>query len=281
MLQAGLAPFLTQAPSSLAQWIRQFDLMSMPVLRESAQQLEALREREDDADAHQLSDFIRTDPLFSLKVLGHVSQKFAGRIEQPPETVTAALVLLGIGPFFRTFGPQPILEEHFAHEPAAKEHVDALLERCWRASNFALGFAVHRRDFDAAVVQQAAILHDFAEILLWVRAPGLAMSMAQQQAIDPSLRSAVVQQQVLNIELADLQQALLKQWRLPELLQRITDDKHADTPQVRSVVLATQVARHSAKGWDNAAIEDDIAAIAQLLSLSPYAARKLLFELEA
>jgi HD-like signal output (HDOD) protein len=99
--------------------------------------------------------------------------------------------------------------------------------------------------------------------------------------MDPQLRSSTVQKQVLNIELNDLQQALLKHWRLPELLRRITDDKHAVAPQVQSVVLATQVARHSANGWDNAAIEDDVNAIAAMLSLSNLATRRLLFELEA
>jgi HD-like signal output (HDOD) protein len=275
------AAFINQAPTTLEGWMRQFDLMSLPVLRESASKLEALRATEDDADAHQLAEFIRTDPLFSLKVLGYVSMKFGDRLEQAPESVTAALVLLGIGPFFRIFGPQAVLEDLFADAPEAQAYIDRLLDRCWRASNFALGFAVHRRDFDAAVVQQAAVLHDFAELLVWVRAPGLAMTIATRQALDPQLRSSTVQKQVLNIELNDLQQALLKHWRLPELLRRITDDKHAVAPQVQSVVLATQVARHSANGWDNAAIEDDVNAIAAMLSLSNLATRRLLFELEA
>ena len=40
------------------------------------------------------------------------------------------------------------------------------------------GFAAHRMDHDAAVLHEAALLHDFAELLLWVRAPALALEIA-------------------------------------------------------------------------------------------------------
>jgi HD-like signal output (HDOD) protein len=86
----------------------------------------------------------------------------------------------------------------------------------------------------------------------------------------------VAQLAILNIELADLQQALMKAWRLPELLIRISDDRHADNASVRSVTLALRLARHSAKGWDNPAIPDDVSDIADLLNLSQAATLQLL-----
>ena len=39
-------------------------------------------------------------------------------------------------------------------------------------------------------------------------------------------------------------------------------------PSVRNVALAVRLARHTARGWDNAAIPDDVADIAALLNLS-------------
>jgi HD-like signal output (HDOD) protein len=89
------------------------------------------------------------------------------------------------------------------------------------------------------------------------------------------LRSSEAQRQVLNIELTDLQQALMKAWHLPELLVRISDDRHAEQANVLSVTLAIRLARHTANGWDNAAIPDDIREIAELLTLSPGAALEL------
>ena len=61
----------------------------------------------------------------------------------------------------------------------------------------------------------------------------------------------------------------MKMWRLPELLVRISDDRHADTAIVRNVVLAVRLARHTAQGWDNPAVPDDIDDIAKLLNVSP------------
>ena len=73
----------------------------------------------------------------------------------------------------------------------------------------------------------------------------------------------------------------MKGWRLPSLLVRITDD-HAQAPtsQVRNVLLAIRVARHSAQAWDNAALPDDVQAIAELLQMSPDATSRLLLEID-
>jgi hypothetical protein len=73
----------------------------------------------------------------------------------------------------------------------------------------------------------------------------------------------------------------MKAWRLPELLIRISDDHHADQAGVRNVLLAMRLARHTASGWDNAAIPDDVADIAALLNLSAGAALQLVRSIEA
>jgi HD-like signal output (HDOD) protein len=131
------------------------------------------------------------------------------------------------------------------------------------------------------VIHEAALLHDFAEMLLWCHAAPLALQITQRQTLDPTLRSACVQRDVLGVELVDVQQALMRVWRLPELVVRISDDHHDQAPQVRNVLLAIRVARHSSHGWDNAAIPDDLRDIAQLLTLKPDATLRLLHELDA
>jgi HD-like signal output (HDOD) protein len=142
------------------------------------------------------------------------------------------------------------------------------MQRAHRAATFALGFAVHRMDHDAPVVYQAALLHDFADMLMWCHAPALALEMRQAQRNDPALRSSVVQEHMLGVKLPELQHALMQTWRLPDLLVRCADDSHAEHPSVKSVALATRLARHTAHGWDNAAIPDDVREIAELLNMS-------------
>ena len=265
---------------SLDAWVDAFAVGEIPVLTETAEALEQMRATEDDVDANGLGEMIATDPLMTLKVLAHVSELRRGRLMAEPETVTAALVLMGITPFFRDFGPQPTLEQALADHEAALLGLSRVMQRAERASRFALGFAAHRADPDAAVIHSAALLHDFAEMLLWVHAPDLALQIAQLQEADRQLRSAAAQRQVLGIALADLEQALMKRWQLPELLTRITSDKHERDPQVRCVHLAVRLARHTARGWDDAAIPDDLRDIAELLNLGEAHALKLLHEFD-
>ena len=270
---------LTQPPRDLAAWTAHFRAAEIPVLAQTADALEALRANEDDVDANGIGEMISSDPLMTLKVLAHVATHRSERVVTDVETVTSALVMMGISPFFRAFGPQPTVEERLASAPQALQGLKDTLRRAHRGANFALGFAVHRMDHDAAVIHAAALLHDFAEMLLWCHAPALALRIRDAQRADPTLRSSVAQRAMLNIELADLQQALMKAWRLPELLIRISDDRHADSASVRSVSLALRLARHTAQGWDNPAIPDDVNDIADLLNLSQAAAMQFVREI--
>ncbi|WP_223673060.1 hypothetical protein, partial [Proteus terrae] len=85
---------------------------------------------------------------------------------EPPETLVGALVMQGIGPFFRTFRGVPTVDAWLAEHPAARTGLSDLITRARRAAHFALSFAIRRQDEDASVIQEAAMLHDFAEMLL-------------------------------------------------------------------------------------------------------------------
>ena len=256
-----------RALPDLRAWTAHFVAAPLPVLSRTADWLEDCREQEDAMDAHLLAEGVSADPLMTLKLMSHVARVRSGRSTADPETVTAALVLLGVAPFFRAFGPQSTVEQQLARQPEALRGLEEVLARARRAAALALAFAVHRMDTDAPQIHAAALLHDFAEMLLWLHAPALALQIAERQRQDPTLRSAAVQRELLHIELADLQQALMQAWHLPALLVRLSDDRHADTAEVRNVLLAVRVARHSARGWDNAALPDDVRDVAELLNL--------------
>lgn len=275
-------PFLTHAPRDLAAWVALFEHADLPVLATTAEALDELATNEDAVDAHMLADAIVDDPLMTIKVLAHVAQLRRGREGSDTETVTEALVMLGIPPFFRAFSSPPVVEDLLSEQPVARAGFRRVLRRARRAARFSMGFAVHRMDHDATVLHEAALLHDFAELLLWLRAPALAMVIEERQRADPTLRSAAVQRQVLHIELEELEHALMKKWRLPALLVQISDGhaRHA-TAQMRNVQLALRVARHSALGWDNAALPDDLHDIAELLNIAPEAAERLLRDIDA
>lgn len=284
-MNAPSTPHLDRPLSSLAAWTAHFSRQPIPVLAASAAAVQALAERDaagdDGVDAQLIVKGVGHDPLMALRILSHVALHRNSRREVQVETITEALVLMGISPFFRTFGNLPVLEHLLESQPLALQGAQEVLRRGQRAGQFALGFSVHRMDADAHQVHQAAQLHDFAELLLWVHAPGLALRIRRLQQEQPDLRSAQAQRQVLGIELKDLQQALMHEWRLPELLIRLSDERHASHPSVRSVLLAIRVARHSARGWDNPALPDDIHAVGELLQLATEPTRHLLIELDS
>lgn len=266
---APTSPYLTQPLRDLAAWTRYFRDAEIPVLASTAQALEALRAKEDDVDASMLNEVIRVDPLMTLKVLAYVSSHRRRGLSTETETITSSLVMMGISPFFRTFGPQTTVEDRLHDQPLALQGLRELLARAERAARFALGFAVHRNDPDADVIQLAAFLHDFAEMLLYCHAPTLALQIHEAQRANPGLRTASIQRSVLNIELDELGQELMKLCQLPELLVRISDGNHPNHPTVRNVLLAVRLARHTMRGWDNPALPDDINDIAQLLNAAP------------
>ena len=271
---------LTQPLADLAAWTAYFRDAEIPVLARSSDAVEDMRLIEDEVDANLIGETVAADPLMTLRVLAHASANRPARMLTETETVTAAVVMMGISPFFRAFQNLPSVEERLQQHPDALAGLKAVLRRAHRAANFALGFAVRRMDHDAAVIHHAALLHDFAEMLLWCHAPALALRIQQAQQADPALRSSSIQTEVLSVTLPDLQQSLMRAWRLPEMLMRITDDKHAEHPSAKSVVLAIRIARHTAHGWDNAAIPDDVHDTAQLLNLSDAATLQVLHELD-
>jgi hypothetical protein len=272
----------------LAAWTQHLRTLPVPVLGESAEALATLARIEDETgtvDAHRIGEVVTDDPLATLHILALAAHHRHARQVTAAETVTAAVLMLGIGPFFRACAQLVSVESLLADQPQALAGLQRVLARSHRAGRFAIAFAVHRMEGDAELLRQAALLHDFTELLLWCHAPALAQQIAERQAADPTLRSEAVQREVLNVSLGELEQSLMRVWHLPERLIRLTDD-HAEghalvQTQVRLVKLAVQLSRHTATSWNNAALPDDIDEIASLLNLSVTATQRLLLHIDA
>jgi len=272
---------LVRPLSDLAAWTTHFRRVEIPVLRETVEALDALRANEDRTDANSIGEMISGDPLMTLKVLAYVSDHRGRSVVTGAETVIAALVMMGIPPFFRAFAAPTSIEDRLAASPEALAGLRRVLRRAHRGARFALALAVHRTDPHAATVHAAALLHEFAEMLLWCHAPQLALRIRAMQDADSTLRSSVAQASVLGIELDELQQALVRAWRLPSLLSETAQELQPGQTGARAVALGSRLARHTATGWDNAAVPDDIAEVAAFLNLSPAAALSLLRQIDA
>ena len=219
----------------LAAWSGYLEQADIPVLATSAAALQRLRAAEEadegSVDANRIGEAVACDPLLTLRVLAHAARHRPPRLLTDPQTVTAAVVLMGIPPFFHAFAAPPTVEQRLAAQPQAQAGLRAALHRATRAAAFALAFAAQRGDADAALIHQGALLHDFAALLLWCHAPDVAAASERQAADSPQP------------ELAALQWALADAWRLPALLRRPVRDRDALLPRARCVALAVQLAQ--------------------------------------
>jgi len=279
---------IQQPLPTLAAWVEAFANADIPILSESASEIALLREIEDargNMDAHTIAESLENDPLTTLRVLVHVSRYCTRLSIEPPETLVGALVMLGVGPFFSAFSEPLDVETSLAHRPEAIDGLAQVVRRSRRAAHFALGFALKRQDQDVVVIQEAALLHAFAEMLLWCHASSLMLEITDRLKADHTLRSATVQQEVLGIRIDDLAQELMRRWQLPDLLIHCSDERLANDPKVRNVTLGVRIARHTQHGWEDphclAALPDDARDVGQLLNIAPEAAHRLIRGLDA
>jgi HD-like signal output (HDOD) protein len=260
----------------LDHWVAYLTQADLPVLKQTARDLAVLREDQNKLSARSVASVIAVDPMMTVKLLRYLQQNKKRSQTSEVALVEQALIMLGVEAFYNKIPAAPTVQD------VLNGHMDALvqllhvLHRAHRASAYAYDWAVRLSDLHYEEVRIAALLHDLAEMLMWCYAPQEMMRIRAIQQQDKSLRSRAVQEQVLGFALSDLQKVLIKNWELPELLLTLMDDQNAQKPRVRNVLLAVNLARHSANGWDDAALPDDYKDIAGLLRMTPEQAMVML-----
>ncbi len=268
--------------SDLDAWVAFFSQASIPVLRHTEQQLAALRANANKTNARTISSVILHDPLMTLRVLAYIEARRNKSRNTDITTIERALMMIGMEPFFRDFQELPLIEDQLKLHPRAMLGLLKTINRTRKAVLFARDWAVYRHDLEVDEIIVATLLYDFAEILMWCFAPKLAVQVSEKLQADKELRSVAVQTQVFHVPLHQIKLALAKTWHLPELLTQLMDQDNAGHPRVKNVKLAVDLARHSANGWDDAALPDDYKAIGELLHLSEEAVmRRLGLEMPA
>lgn len=249
-------------------WVAYFSQAQIPVLRHTQHQLAELRANATKSNARVISSVILHDPLMTLRVLAYIETKRSKSRSTDITTIERALMMIGMEPFFNDFQDLPLVEDQLKPYPRALLGLLKTINRSRKAMFWARDWAVYRHDLDVDEIIVATLLYDFAEILMWCFAPQLALQVIDRQKADRSLRSVAVQAEIFGIPLYQLKLALAQAWHLPQLLITLMDQQNAEHPRVRNVKLAVDLARHSANGWDDAALPDDFKGIGELLRLS-------------
>ena len=256
-----------QPQQSLESWIDFFSKAEMPVLRKTLRQLEEARSKIDRINGRDIAAIVLQDPLMSIRVLAYIQPFISKRLHSDITNIGNAIMMQGIEPFFKNIGEPPTIEAMLKNEPQALLGVLQVIRRSQRASRYAHLWAVERYELNIEEVTLAALLHDIAEILIWCFFPKQAVIIRSRLQADKALRSMNVQKEVLGFYLYELKQGLCSVMHLPELIMTLMDQNTAELPRVLNVLLAVNLARHSADGWENAALPDDFTAIQKLLRI--------------
>jgi HD-like signal output (HDOD) protein len=247
----------------------------IPVLRPTAAALAAFAEHEETANAHDIAEIVMGDPLMTARLFTHLAERAGKGRTSSLGSVTRAVVMLGVHPFFRAFSSLAHVGEHLRDDHASQRGLLRVVARAVRAAQYARDWAVIRQDREAETIMMAALLHDLAEMLVWCAAPAMALEIRKRLDVKPGLRSREAQLAVLQCTYEEIQAELMTRLRLPELLVAMNDPREARDLRVRTVSLAIRLARHSAAGWDDPALPDDYTAIAELLHVSPQRVREM------
>jgi hypothetical protein len=241
-----------------------------PSCPRTAEALEALRANEDNVDANSLGEMISGDPLMTLKVLAYESGHRGRRVVTSAETVISALVMMGISPFFRAFGPQQTIDERLNGRPEARQGLERVLQRAHHGANFALAFAVHRTDRTRQSSMPPRCSTSSRKCCSGATRP---TSRRRCRRCSTPIRTCARARRNARCSTSSspsFQRALAEAWGLPALVVESTAEaKATGQTSARIVALAARLARHTARGWDNAACPTDLSEIAALLNLSP------------
>ena len=253
---------------NLSSWISYFSQQELPVLAFSVLKMRELQQNIDDIGIRDIANLIRHDPLLSIRLVRHMeTHRHTSQITDVT-TLDRILLMIGLGGFFRAYSHSSILETQLQSHPEALAGCKNVCARAYLTARIAEGISTRRNDLDPEEITTAALLHNTAEILLWVEAPTLASDIYALLKNNPGMRSRDAQRQVLGITLHELHLGLIQYWHLPKLMQHLQDERFANEPRVRTVAVATSLARHLSNGWLDPALPDDYRNMGDLINAS-------------
>ena len=260
---------MQQEIKELGQWVSILSRADIPVLKQTARDLATLHEDKDNISARGVAQVIAVDPMMTVKLLRYLQANKHRSQKHEVVQVEQALIMMGVEAFFHKVPPQPLVQEVLQGKMDALIQLLHVIHRSHRASEYAYDWAVRLSDLHYEEIRIAALLHDLAEMLMWCFSPQEMLKIRAMQQQDKTLRTRTAQEEVFGFSLLDMQKQLIREWGLPELLLTLMDDACSNHQRVRNVVLAVNLARHSANGWDDAALPDDYKDIAELLRVKP------------
>jgi len=207
-------------------------------------------------------DIILKDPGLALQTLKALQQASRAPREQGVSSMEQAAMLLGMERVQQLPTEAPRIEE--ALRGRAREGYQRAVSRAFHAAYQAWDWAFIKRDIAPDEILLSALLHDSAELALWVNAPE-RIHQLRRLTIRDRLPAAEAEYIALGESLGHFSRRLAEEWNLPPLAHEALRPEYGNEPRVRGVVLAVQLARQVEWGWYSPQVEETLALIADYL----------------
>ena len=190
-------------------------------------------------------DIILKDPGLALLTLKQL-QAGSGKPLADISSMAQATMLLGIERAKRLPLGHPQLESTLSGYALTGYTRTAC--RAFHAAFQAWDWAHIKNDHAPEEVMLAALLHDVAEMSLWVNAPE-KMHQFRKLMLKDHLATDEAQYIAFGDSLEHFSRELAAHWQLPGLVNDALRPENASNPRVRGVMLAVQLARTTERGW--------------------------------
>lgn len=210
-------------------------------------------------------EIILKDPGLAVYTLGQLQPKSGKSRDIQISSMSQAAMLLGIERVKQLPRGRPVLERSLNGQ--AKEGFQRAACRAFHAAFQAWDWAHIKQDHAPDEITLAALLHDVAELALWVAAPE-RMHLLRKLIFKDRLHTDEAQYLALGESMEHFSRQIATSWNLPPLVHDALRPEHANKPRVRGVMLAVQLARAAERGWHTPKMQQTLELIAEYLNAS-------------
>jgi HD-like signal output (HDOD) protein len=208
-------------------------------------------------------DIILKDPGLALHTLNQLQA--GSKLRTEISSMAQAAMMLGVDRAKRLTLGHPQLERSLSG--FAKTGYIRTACRAFHAAFQAWDWAHIKNDHAPEEILLATLLHDVAEMTLWVAAPE-KMHQFRKLMLKDGLSTDEAQYIAFGESLEHFSREIADHWHLPGLVNEALRPENANLPRVRCVMLAVQLARSAERGWYWEKTERVLPQIAEYLNAS-------------
>jgi len=243
---------LTAKRSSLDEWVRRISEEEMPIFGHTVQQVMSVAEDEN-APTAALARVILQDASMTARVLKLANTVYYNPHAQQISTISRAVVVLGFTTV-RSMCLSIALVDSFV-QGSSRDRLTRELARSVHAAVQARTLALACEVESPEEVFIAALLYRLGDLAFWCfgNAAGDQLDALLKQ---PGYTAEQAEMEVLGFPLRQLTTALVREWRINELLITVLTQPDSKDLRCRIVLLCHQMARAAEKGWESRQVQE-------------------------